>query len=335
MILDALSEFFLSYKGNLKKGSRLLVACSGGPDSIALVHGLKVISKNFPYRFHLAHVNHGLRKWESAKDARFVREVAKKLKWPFHVQNEFIDARQSGNLEERARVKRYKALFQLAQKEKCLAILTAHCRDDQVETILMNLSRGTGPDGLCGMTPLRRIENVIYLGRPLLGVPKSELLRFLKESKIRYREDKSNQNQAFFRNWMRKTLIPLWESRCPRLKDRIVDMARILRDEQYHWSFVTQKALDAVSEPLKPEGRLLDQERLKEWAPSIQRRVLRQIPGSDLLTFGGVERLREWMGSPPSSGRQFLLKAGWIVERLSKTKGARSAKLFWFHESKN
>lgn len=329
-----LLRFFSTHSSRLPKGASILVACSGGPDSVGLATGLKAISKQLSYRFRIAHVNHALRQAASDHDARFVEKLAKKLGWPFHSKRCPVSFSDSGNTEEQARVKRYEALQKMAHGAHCQAILTAHTLDDQVETILMNLARGTGPDGLGGMMPFRKMENSsIFLGRPFLGTTKDEVLEYVNQSKASFQWDHTNADQKFTRNWMRGTLIPLWEGRSPGIKRRIANMGQLMQDELSYWNGILRGATGNIAKPHEG-GQLVDMKKLTGYPVAVQRRFLRRIAGLDLLTFDAVERLRNWMKSPPSDGRHFQLKRGGVVERMSKSKGSPSADLFWFHKAK-
>ncbi|OVE78248.1 tRNA lysidine(34) synthetase TilS [bacterium F11] len=329
-IPETLRKYFSQHSRVFKRRTSLLLACSGGPDSVALVYGLKEIEPTLTFRIHLGHVNHGLRKKESEKDAKFVRSLAKKMDWPVHLEKIKIRTKDAGNLEEKARLKRYEILTQMAKKHKCGAILTGHNRDDQVETILMNLSRGSGGQGLRGMLPLREMAHRLFLARPLLNISKKEIARYLGEKRASYRVDKTNDNQHFLRNWFRRTLIPLWESRCFHLVDGIMDVGQILQEEEKVWNQLTKSFVKKVSTPYRT-GHVLDSQKMLRYPLAIQRRVLREMAGSDLLTFKTIERLRGWMISPPANGRIFQLRRGWIVERLSKSKGAPSSHHYWFY----
>ncbi len=312
----------------------MLVACSGGPDSVALVRGLHLVRPFVGIQFEIAHVNHALRGKQSDEDERFVRRLAAELGWKFHAARCAIKLK-TGNLEELARKKRYGALLSIAKKRRCAAVFTAHTLDDQTETVLMNLLRGAGPDGMAGMAPVRKMgQENIQLCRPLLGVSKKELLHWLAGFKSRYRKDASNRNTSFLRNWIRLRLVPLIEKKSPGFQERIGNLAALAIEEKRHWD----KEMAALEQRLfRPYqgGRLLDLGGLLSYSPAVQRRFLRRALGKNLLTFEAVERLREWMQSPPTGGRLWQLRQGWIVERLSKSKGSPSPQLFWFKQSAN
>src|SRR5687768_14437712 len=151
---DAVRRYFQLHMSRFKGSRRLLVACSGGPDSVALTWLLRSLETELGFNFVLAHVNHSLRGRESDKDAEFVRRLGDQLGWPVR-ESRIQVKRGRGNLEERARVHRYNALFKMASQTKCSGVLTAHTMDDQAETILMNMLRGSGGRRLGGMPDLR------------------------------------------------------------------------------------------------------------------------------------------------------------------------------------
>ena len=292
------------------------------------------MSPGIATEFEVAHVNHRLRGAASGADERFVRGLAKEIKWKCHVVACPVKPLKRGNLEETAREYRYDALTRIAIRRRCCAIFTAHTLDDQAETVIMNLLRGTGPDGLAGMAPVRLIAGTrVRLCRPLLGVSKSELMQWLRGSKSRFRIDASNQNPVFLRNWLRSRVVPAMEKRSPGFKHRLAALASLARDEKGFWQQETERVKKALLKPYK-RGWLLDLGGLLSYSPAVQRRFLRRALGQNLLTFEAVERLREWMQSPPSGGRLWQLRRGWIVERLSKSKGSPSPQLFWFRQSK-
>lgn len=190
------------------KGHRLLVACSGGADSMTLLHLLKEAEKPFQLEIMVSYVNHRLRK-EATSEAQLVAKEAEKLHLPFFIlsfDKDFWD--REGNMEERARKERYKLLANLAQEQNISAIVTAHHADDQIETLLMRiLDRGTGVDGLKGILP----DSVLYgvrLIRPLLPFLKEEIVSYQAEYAIPHAEDNSNKDLTIRRNFFRNEIIP-------------------------------------------------------------------------------------------------------------------------------
>jgi tRNA(Ile)-lysidine synthase len=269
----------------------------------------------------LAHVNHRLRGRASDADAAFVKKLARSLGWPYLEARRPIRA-ATGNLEEMARVTRYDALFRMARQKKAAAVLTAHTRDDQVETIFMNLLRGSGVAGVGGMSALRRwAPTKNWVGRPFLTVSKADVLGYLKSGRFLYRRDASNTNERFLRNWLRRTIFPQLEVRAPGFQERVARLAALARDEEIFWEDLLDEMNTKLTQPVKG-GRLLDFEGLLRYSAAAQRRFLRRAMGGDVLAFDGVERLRRWMASAPTKGRIWQGKQGWMAERhpTSKTR---------------
>jgi tRNA(Ile)-lysidine synthase len=334
MIREALLDFFQEPRLILKNHSIVLLACSGGSDSVALVRAAYDLRLQLPFRFHVAHVQHGLRGKESKRDAAFVRALAKRLKLPFHELHAKINKKETGNLEEKARNQRYRALTALATKLKSPLVLSAHHNDDQVETVFLNLLRGAGADGLAGMERIRILKSPgIFLGRPFLILTHADILSFLKSVHEPYRTDRTNADHEFNRNWLRLKFFPQIEKKWPHFKTNILRTSKLFREEKDYWSHY----LSDISKEILTKRRggwLLDFKRLLIYPPSVQKRFFRHVAGRNLLTFDAVERLRRWMISPPSEGRIWQLKKGWIFERLSKSKGSPSSSLFWLHQSR-
>jgi tRNA(Ile)-lysidine synthase len=198
-----------------KREDKLILAISGGADSVALACLLKALNCNFI----MAHCNFGLRKEESDSDEVFVKKLAKKLNVEcvtsnFDTQNFAIQNKLS--IQMAARELRYKWFESLRLKLDCNFIVTAHHQDDDIETFFINLLRGTGIKGMLGIHPKKR--NII---RPLLFARKDEIYDFLKENKIEYREDSSNKDDKYLRNKIRLHLIPLLEEINPSIKETI------------------------------------------------------------------------------------------------------------------
>jgi len=175
-------EEFVRKKEIIKKGDKILVAVSGGPDSIFLLHFLYHIKDKYSLSLKVAFIHHHIRK-QTDKEFLFVKDKARKMNLPFYYRNIFIDKKKG--VEEKAREKRYKALYEIARKTGCNKIATGHNLDDNVESVLMNFFRGTGLAGLGGIFPERRIykNSEVLLIRPLLVLRKKEIEDFLKEKR--------------------------------------------------------------------------------------------------------------------------------------------------------
>ncbi len=175
----------------------------------------------------IAHVHHGLRD-NADRDAEFVRNLAQRFDVPFflrHLDGELLKSR--GSLEENARIARYRALHEIAQRPDIRAdfILTAHHANDQAETLLMRILRGTTIKGLRGIQP-RREDGIV---RPFLGIRKEQLLAYAKDFRLDFREDESNADESFARNSIRKRLLPAIAKGNPREIDRLARIAELSR----------------------------------------------------------------------------------------------------------
>lgn len=281
----------------LPTGSRrkLIVAVSGGADSVALLHLLLEAG----YRnLIVAHFNHRLRGKASDGDAAFVEKLAAKLDLPCEIAEGDVRKLASSrkcSLETAAREARYSFLATVAKKHRIRMVVLAHHADDQVETCLFNFLRGSGIAGLSGMKPrsTRTIGGIgMELLRPLLPIPKGELLGYLKERKIRFREDATNAVADASRNKLRLKVLPLIEELLgPSFKGSIVRNASLLADEEDLLSSLTLPI--ALQEKLRVKL-------LRELHPALRRRVLHawlKNRGIDEPGFAEVERVASLLDS--------------------------------------
>jgi tRNA(Ile)-lysidine synthase len=190
---------------------RYLIGVSGGRDSVALLHWLM----NLGYKkLIVCHLNHQLRGRSSLADARFVEKIALKYRAEFELESANVRAlatKQKMSIETAAREARYKFFGETARRRRCKTIFLGHHADDVVETFLINLFRGAGTTGLSGMRELstRRIDDVdLTIARPLLGVWRKEIDSYLREHRIKFREDASNTNLDPLRNRIRHRIVP-------------------------------------------------------------------------------------------------------------------------------
>ena len=202
-------------------GERVIVACSGGADSVALLFGLYLLKEKLGVELAAAHFNHRLRGEESDRDEAFVRIFCHQFDIPLFVGHGDVVAGKKG-LEAAAREARY-AYFATLDG----TIATAHTADDNAETVLLHLVRGTGLKGLGGITP--KGEKLI---RPMLTVTRDEVLEFLEEYHLSFVEDGSNETDAFLRNRLRHHVMPLLRQENPRLAENVSQMAMSLRQDE-------------------------------------------------------------------------------------------------------
>ena len=209
---------------------RGLAAVSGGPDSVAL---LRLLHRR-GIEVQVGHVNHGLRGPDSDADADFVRDLAAQLRVPCHVGVIPVAEQARGaNLEATARRLRYRWLTETAWQLGAAWVATGHTADDQAETVLFHFLRGSGPRGLRGIAPARRLAPGVRLVRPLLAVRRASLLDFLRDLNQPYRVDQSNADLRFTRNRLRHQVLPWLIETCqPRLVEHLVQFAAQMRAVQ-------------------------------------------------------------------------------------------------------
>ena len=216
------AESILTSNSLLEPSLSIVVGVSGGADSVALLLALTELRPIWSLNLTAAHVNYGLRGSESNEDERFVRNLCSRLSVLLQVRSERWNASDKGaqgNLQDKARVSRYSFFFDLAGSRNAV-VATGHTLEDQAETFLMKLIRGSGPTGLGGIFEIRQDSHTTVSGgapitvvRPLLGIGRAEVLAYLSRRQQPYRTDSSNRDLSFERNWIRHQLIPLLKER--------------------------------------------------------------------------------------------------------------------------
>jgi tRNA(Ile)-lysidine synthase len=201
----------------------VLVAVSGGPDSVGLLRLVHTLQPALGLRLTVAHVNHRLRGHESDGDECFVRELCKGLGLPLHVHHVGVPPRRG---ELAARNERYAALRDAARAGGAGFVATAHTADDQAETVLHRVVRGTGIAGLRGIPPRRLLAPGLILVRPLLGLRREQVRRYLRELDQAFREDSSNREVRFTRNRLRHEILPALQALNPEVGAALCRLAQ-------------------------------------------------------------------------------------------------------------
>lgn len=277
-VRDTVKRFSL-----LKPGDSVLCAVSGGPDSVALLRVLKELSREWPLPLSALHVNHGLRGAESDADASFVGTLCRQLEVPLHVRSRPLKAEPGKNLQELARRVRYRFLSEIASAAGSV-VATGHNLQDQAETFLLKLARGAGPTGLSGIFPAREIlphgpeEGPVRMVRPLLERDREEILGFLERRGQPYRDDSSNRNLRYDRNWVRHHLIPDLRNRLnPALVPTLGRTARLFREVAEFLEAEGQKALQSCRETqsVRSGEVRLRVAALFDLAPALRKEVVR------------------------------------------------------------
>jgi tRNA(Ile)-lysidine synthase len=217
----------------VKPGDTVLAAVSGGPDSIFLLHALlRLKNKLGVKRIAACNLDHCLRGKESEEDSGFVKREARRLGIECYQKKVDVSASKAKELstEEAARDARYAFYEEAARKADANVIATGHTIDDQAETILMRIVKGASLKGLVGIAPVRD-DGVLRIIRPLVELEKEELVSYLDESEIKYRIDSSNLEDKYFRNIVRREIVPFLENYNPRLKRSLFNLAEHLRED--------------------------------------------------------------------------------------------------------
>ncbi|MDP1883850.1 MAG: tRNA lysidine(34) synthetase TilS [Candidatus Moranbacteria bacterium] len=242
-------------------GSKIIVGVSGGPDSACLLDILVRLQKTYAFELRIAHINYGLRGKDSLADEKFVRELAAKHSLIIDVLRPKITS--SKNLESRLRDIRYGFFEKVRQKNRFDLVAVAHNLDDQAETLLMRLMRGSGLAGLSAMK--FKNGNII---RPLLAIPRQEITDYLKSRGLESRIDKTNLESDFLRNKVRHGLIPYIENNYnPDIKKTLSDSAVSIAEDNSFINDFAEKTFQTYRE--------LSAKKILALHPAIQRRVLR------------------------------------------------------------
>ncbi len=274
-----------------EKGSSILAAVSGGPDSMGLLLFLKEIEKRESLRIGCCTVQHHLRE-EAEEETEYVRKVCAELSIPFYRMD--VDVRSAmksggGSLETAARTLRYEALRQVKEAGGYDAIACAHHADDQAETILFHFLRGSGMKGLAGMSP--RHEDVI---RPFLFATKADIEKFLENSPYRYFHDATNEELTADRNKIRHLLLPELSRYSPQLVSHLLQMGEIFREEDAYLEEAARRWIE--SHGGNGRGEIFISRKDFEKLPlALARRVLRQVAApisNEMPDFPGIERMR-------------------------------------------
>ena len=306
-------ERFLQRFQAVSSDCSLIAACSGGRDSVCLLHILSILQVRLGYKLKAVYVHHGLRQ-EADEEAGWLKALCEEKQIGFAVRYADVAgraARERESVEEAARHLRYQLLEEEAEKEErqgqTVWILTAHHGKDQAETVLLHLLRGCGLKGLVGMEERRG-----RILRPFLSMDREEIDRYVQENHLEYREDTSNQDIRYTRNWIRCRLLPVLKEQNPSVNRNLCEMASLLRlDEEYLESQANQLLPDVL------RGDSLQLDVLKKQPEAIRYRIFRMY----LEEWGGLRnvsldhiRLLDGLMSS-QSGAQAQLPGGRIFRR--------------------
>ena len=294
-------------------GASLAVAMSGGPDSTALAHGLVALRDELGLTLHAAHLDHGLRPGASAADADFVRGLADGLGMPLtieRVDTPAFRAERKLSTEDAARRLRYGFLARVAEERGADCVALGHTLDDQAETVLMHVLRGSGLAGLRGMRALSRMDveggRAVTLFRPMLSVAKSATLAYCEENGLAARLDESNLSTEFTRNRIRLELMPQLERYNPSVRDALSRLASASAVDMDFIMGEVERAADGVL-TLEGDSATLDKRGFLGLHPAIGRhllmRAVRSLRGSGAdLEAAHVSDMFRLMSGPSGKG---------------------------------
>lgn len=300
----------------IRPGDRLLAGVSGGADSVCLLFVLLEYQKKVPFTLAVVHVEHGIRGEESLADARFVEELCGSLGLEcFCVSRPVpqLAARDGLSLEEAARIARYGAFEEIRREKGYDRIAVAHSQNDQAETMLFSMSRGSGIRGAGGIRPVR--GRII---RPLLCVSRREIEQYLRERHISWREDSSNASTEYARNYLRREILPALEKNVN--SGTVSHLAALSEDLQEAWDFLEETAGEAAGRMIRAAGEEL---RIDLAALLREKELLRGLILREALGRAGCglkDITREHIAAILSlaegqSGRSAMLPGGWQVRR--------------------
>ena len=294
MSLDQRVLGFIQEHRLMANGQTLLVAVSGGQDSVCLLHLLHDLQPILGIKLHVAHLNHQLRGKESDGDARYVARLAKTLGIPATVEKRDVIACQKErglSLEEAAREVRYSFLAEVASAIGADSAAVGHTLDDQVETILLHLIRGAGTRGLRGLQPLTRwhlAEKELTVVRPLLEIRRDETGAYCESFELHPRQDATNLSMEPLRNRVRLELLPLLKSYNPQVNDALLRTARIAGEDI---AYLEKEADRIWSKVAAQQGGMiiLDKKAVLKLSPVMQRYLMRSAIGSIVGNLKDIE----------------------------------------------
>jgi len=306
----------------VKKGDRLIVGVSGGVDSMVLLHLLYACREALDLSLIVAHVNHGFRPAESEKEAELVQKEAARLGLPFEYgQFDVKDFQKTMGLspQDAARRIRFHFFYNLLQRHDAHKVALGHNADDQVETVLLRLMRGSGLQGLKGMVPIREGRVI----RPLLGVWREKIQTFAVEKKIPFLLDSSNLKSDYLRNRIRLILIPLMETDYqPNFKEVLLRTSNILREENDYLERGTEAAYQEIVR-MEKDTLFFKFSEYRSLHQAIQWRVMKKIlervcdwgTGVEEGEWLEVHRVYQKLHGPSPSFLLELSHGAWIEKR--------------------
>jgi tRNA(Ile)-lysidine synthase len=302
--MEAWEKFkkFNQKSGLIRQDDKVLLAVSGGPDSVCMLHLFHRLSKLMPLSLHVCTFDHGLRR-ESVKEVKLVLKYAKKFGIPadaIEIPVKEFSRKNKISLETAGRALRYQYLASIAAETGCDKVATAHNANDNAETVLMWLARGTGTDGLAGIPVMRALADNIKLIRPVLCLTRLEIVRYLKTQGLNSCLDRSNLSMDFTRNRLRRRLIPEFEKFNEKFIDHVFNFSKIMAAENDFFSKIADKKIGSIVKRTKTKIKL-DLKGFFGYNKALQLRILKKILPEKRSQFH-LESLLDWITSAKPAG---------------------------------
>ncbi len=310
-------QFQLGVLAKFPPARPYLIGVSGGRDSVALLHQL--VDRGYR-RLIVCHLDHQLRGRASRADARFVERLAARLHCRFEIEQSDVGAlarASKQSLETAGRMARYGFFARVARRRRCHTLFLGHHADDLVETFLMNLFRGSGPTGFGGMreTSSRRVSGTeLQIVRPLLGVWREEIDQYVRERRLTYREDASNESLGPVRNRVRRRLIPYIEKMLGRKVRSTLWRAALIAADEAEW-------IEGLVDSSQSGAEQLDVTRLRPQPRALQRRTIQrwlQTQGISDVDFDSIERVRSLLEPGATTAKTNLSRDRHVRRRAGK-----------------
>lgn len=300
--LLSLFERKLTQSGLIARGDKVFVACSGGPDSVALTHLLFSLRKPWKLKLGILHFHHGLRARTATRDRNFVLKFAKSLNMPCFTGRGNVRRQaklEKNSVEEAARKARYDFFLREASRRKIPKIALAHTLDDQAETVLMRMIQGTGLQGLQAIRVKRELGKSLLI-RPLLSFSKKQILDYLASTSTAFCQDETNEETNFLRNRLRQKVIPLLEKQFnPRVKEALARIPAVIAEEAGALEMWEKEAFQSVCIKVSAKELILSRPVFHKLPAALQFRVLRRalekLDPLSGLPFEAWETLRSFL----------------------------------------
>lgn len=274
----------------IQTGDNIVIGVSGGPDSIALLSVLQKIQNNIQFNIYVAHINHMIRE-DAIEDQKYVQQYCTKHNLPCFVKQEHVEklAKKSKiGIEEAGRTLRYQFFNEVLEKTKSNKIATAHTANDNAETILMNIMRGSGTIGLKGIEVIRNNKYI----RPLIKCNRHEVEKYCKENNLQPRYDKTNNENIYTRNKIRNLLIPYMQKEFnPNIIEALNRLSEISKQENVYFDKITQESYNKILIEETNKQIVLDLKKFNNIELVIKNRLVLYTINRLLGSSSGIEKI--------------------------------------------